>query len=79
MKVKEEIIGKEVVDISGNVIGRIKDLDVDFENQSLESLVVGDGGIFDSLGSSKGEIIIPYHKIKTIGDKVLLKSEIHEE
>ena len=79
MKVKEEIIGKEVVDISGNVIGRIKDLDVDFENQILQSFVVGDGGIFDSLGSSKGEIIIPYHKIRTIGDKVLLKTEIHEQ
>lgn len=79
MKVKEEIIGKEVVDISGNVIGRVKDLDVNFENQTLESFVVGDGGIFDNLGSSKGEIVIPYHKIKTIGDKVLLKNEIQKQ
>ena len=79
MKVKEEIIGKEVVDISGNVIGRVKDLDVNFENQTLESFVVGDGGIFDNLGSSKGEIIIPYREIKIIGDKVLLNNEIHKQ
>ncbi|WP_048190327.1 PRC-barrel domain-containing protein [Methanobacterium sp. SMA-27] len=79
MKVKEEIIGKEVVDISGNVIGRVKDLDVNFENQTLESFVVGDAGIFDNLGSSKGEIIIPYHEIKIIRDKVLLNNEIHKQ
>ncbi|MDD3984932.1 MAG: PRC-barrel domain-containing protein [Methanobacterium sp.] len=75
MRVKEEIIGKEVVDISGNVIGRIKDMDVNFEKQKLESFIVGDGGIFDNLGSVKGQLI-PYHYIKTIGDKVLLKNMI---
>lgn len=79
MRVKEEIIGKEVVDISGIVIGKVKDMEVDFETQSLEEFVVGKGGIFDSLGSSKGEIIVPYNLVRIIGDKVLLNTDIHEE
>jgi sporulation protein YlmC with PRC-barrel domain len=79
MRVKEEIIGKEVVDISGIVIGKIKDMEVDFETQTLETFIVGKGGIFDSLGSSKGEIIVPYNLVRIIGDKVLLNTDIHEE
>jgi sporulation protein YlmC with PRC-barrel domain len=79
MRVKEEIIGKEVVDISGIVIGKVKDMEVDFETQTLETFIVGKGGIFDSLGSSKGEIIVPYNLVRIIGDKVLLNTDIHEE
>lgn len=79
MRVKDEIIGKEVVDISGIVIGKIKDMEVDFETQTLETFIVGKGGIFDSLGSSKGEIIVPYNLVRIIGDKVLLNTDIHEE
>jgi sporulation protein YlmC with PRC-barrel domain len=79
MRVKEEIIGKEVVDISGIVIGKVKDMDVDFETQTLESFIVGKGGIFDSLGSSKGEITIAYNLVRIIGDKILLNTDIHME
>jgi sporulation protein YlmC with PRC-barrel domain len=78
MRIKEEIIGKEVVDTSAIVIGKVKDVEVDFETQTLEALVVGKGGIFDSLGSSKGETVVPYNMVKIIGDKVLLNTEIHE-
>ena len=45
MRVKEEIIGKEVVDISGRLIGKVTDVEVDFETNTLENLVIGKGGI----------------------------------
>jgi sporulation protein YlmC with PRC-barrel domain len=79
MRVKQEIIGKEVVDISAIVIGKVKDIEVDFETQTLEAFIVGKGGIFDSLGSSKGEILVPYNLVRIIGDKVLLNTDIHVE
>ena len=76
---KKEIIGKEVVDTSGIVIGKVEDVEVDFENKTLESFKVGKGGILESLGRSSGGTIIPLDNVKTIGDKVLLKSESHEQ
>jgi len=78
MRIKEEIIGKEVVDTSGIVIGKVMDVEVDFETQTLEAFIVGKGGIFGGFGMSKGEIFVPYDIVKIIGDKVLLTTEIHE-
>ncbi len=79
MRIKDEIIGKEVVDISGIVIGKVSDVEVDFETQMLEVFVVGKGGIFNGLRISNGETIIPYDLVRIIGDKVLLKTKIHEQ
>jgi len=79
MRIKDEIIGKEVVDISGMLIGKVKDVEVDFESQSLESFVIGKGGISEGLGMSNNEVVVPYDMVQIIGDKVLLKSEIHGE
>jgi sporulation protein YlmC with PRC-barrel domain len=45
MLIKKEIIGKEVIDTSGIVIGKVEDVEVDFETQTLEAFVVGKGGI----------------------------------
>ena len=78
MRIKDEIIGKEVVDISGMIIGKVKDVEVDFETQSLESFVIGKGGISEGLGISNNEVVVPYDMVQIIGDKVLLKGEIHE-
>jgi sporulation protein YlmC with PRC-barrel domain len=79
MLIKKEIIGKEVVDTSGIVIGKVQDVDVDFETHTLEAFIVGKGGIFEGLGRSSGGTVIPYDIVKIIGDKVLLTSDIHEQ
>jgi len=75
---KKEIIGKEVVDTSGIVIGKVEDVEVDFETQTLEGFMIGKGGIFERLGRSSNGTLIPYDIVKIIGDKVLLTSEINE-
>jgi len=77
MRVKEEIIGKEVVDVSAIVIGKVKDVEVEFETKTLEAFIIGKGGIFDGLGGSKSETKVPIDMVKKIGDKILLISEIH--
>ncbi len=70
---KKEIIGKEVVDTSGVVIGKVEDVEVNFETQTLEGLMVSKGGgLFGSIGGSSGGTLVPYDDIKVIGDKVLL-------
>ncbi len=79
MRIIEEIIGKEVLDSSAIIIGRVKDVEVDFETKTLEAFILGKGGISEGLGISKGETIVPYDMVKKIGDKILLKSGINEE
>ncbi|AAB86325.1 MULTISPECIES: PRC-barrel domain-containing protein [Methanothermobacter] len=73
MRIVEEMVGKEVLDSSAKVIGKVKDVEVDIESQAIESLVLGKGGISEGLGLSKGETIVPYEMVKKIGDKILLK------
>jgi sporulation protein YlmC with PRC-barrel domain len=78
MRIIEEIIGKEVLDSSAIVIGKVKDVDVDFETKSLDSFILGKGGISEGLGLSKGETIVPYSMVKKIRDKILLNELINE-
>ncbi|GAB6055996.1 PRC-barrel domain-containing protein [Methanobacterium alkalithermotolerans] len=74
MRIVEEIVGKEVLDNSATIIGKVKDVEMDLETKTIEALVLGKGGISEGLGLSKGETIVPYDMVKKIGDKILLKS-----
>lgn len=75
MKIKEEIIGKEVVDVNALVIGKVRDVEVNFQTKTLEAFIVGGGGFLESLGSSKNDIIVPEKMVIAIGDKILVKTE----
>jgi sporulation protein YlmC with PRC-barrel domain len=75
MLIKKEIIGKEVIDTSGVVIGKVEDLEVNFETQTLEGFMVGKGGFM--FGRSSGDMLIPYENVKVIGDKILLTRDFH--
>jgi sporulation protein YlmC with PRC-barrel domain len=79
MRIVEEIIGKEVLDSSAVIIGKVKDVEVDFETKSLDAFILGKGGISEGLGISKGETVVPYDMVKKIGDKILLKTVIKED
>lgn len=75
MKIKDEMIGKEVVDVNAMVIGKVRDVEANFETKTLEAFIVGKGGILEGLGSSKNDIIIPLQMVMAIGDKIIVKSE----
>lgn len=74
MRIIEEIIGKEVLDSSAVVIGKVRDLELNIETNQIEAFILGKGGISEGLGLSKGETVVPYDMIKQIGDKILLKN-----
>ena len=78
MLIKKEILGKEVVDTSGIVIGKVDDVEVNFETQTLEGIMVSKGGLFGGFGGSSSGTLVPYDVIKVIGDKVLLTRDIPE-
>lgn len=73
MRIKEEIMGKEVVDVNAKVIGQVKDVDITFDTRTVEALIVGKGGILNAIRSSE-DIIIPLHLVVAISDKILIKS-----
>lgn len=73
MRTKEEIIGKEVVDVNARVIGKVKDVDINLETRTVERLIVGQGGILQGIRSSE-DIIIPLDMVMAVGDKILIKS-----
>jgi sporulation protein YlmC with PRC-barrel domain len=73
MRVAGQIIGKEVINSSGMIVGKVKDVEINWSNNEIEAIVLGNGSISESLGLSKEENVIPYEMVKQIGDKILLK------
>ncbi len=74
MRIKEKIIGKEVVDNHALLIGKVKDVEVNFETKTVEAFIIGKGGLFEGLGSSN-DIVVPLSMVIAVGDKILVKSE----
>lgn len=76
MRIREEIIGKEVLNGQAEVLGRVKDVEANEETNEIESLILSKGGISESLGLSSNEVIVPIEQVKQIGDKILLVNKI---
>jgi sporulation protein YlmC with PRC-barrel domain len=60
-----EIIGKEVLDKSGNHVGKVVDIDINFPQWTVDHLIVKVGII--------KQVALGVDKIDKIGDKILLK------
>lgn len=71
MKISK-IISKDVVDVNtANKLGRIKDFKIDLVNGKIESVdIVLNLKVSNLLKNNK--FIVPWDKIKSIGDKVIL-------
>jgi len=76
LRIKEEIIGKEVLNGQAEVLGRVKDVEANEETNEIEALILSKGGISESLGLSSNEVIVPIEQVKQIGDKILLEDKI---
>ena len=61
-----ELIGREVLDKSGNNVGKVVDIDVNISEWSVDYLVVKVGLI--------KKIPITVDKIDKVGDKIILKT-----
>lgn len=70
MKIKDEVIGKEVLDSTGHKIGEVEDIDVDFKSDRIDALVLHEGGRLRGR-----ERIIPFNMVETVGERVILKKE----
>ncbi|MEL7671800.1 PRC-barrel domain-containing protein [Methanobacterium sp.] len=68
MKVKDELIGKEVLDAKGHELGKVDDVDVDFDSDKIDSIILHEGGRLRGR-----DRVIPYSMIETVGERILLK------
>lgn len=73
MNIAEDLLGKEVIDDSGIIMGIVKDVTWDFADNRVESLVVEKRGqgFFSAFGSGDKSFVL-YENIHSIGDKVLV-------
>jgi sporulation protein YlmC with PRC-barrel domain len=73
MKIFDQLKGKEVINGKGNKDGNISDIEWNPETNKVESIIITEGsGPSTALGRGEKKIV-PYEKIHSIGDKVLLK------
>lgn len=64
---------KEVINITdGKRLGSVQDVCADLETGSITSIIVPGSNRFLSMISSNNDIVIPWQKIKCIGDDVIL-------
>lgn len=79
MRIVKELVGKEVLGTDVVIMGKVVDVDFDFDEEKLESIIVSKGGIQETLNISKSELVIPLDMIHKIGDKIILKDVFDED
>lgn len=71
MRIKDELIGKEVLDSEIQIAGKVFDVVMDKDTYEVTDLVVKKTGFSEQIKSS--EDVVPMELVKVIGDKILLK------
>ena len=79
MRIVKQLVGKEVLNHDASSMGKVVDVDIDFEDETIESIIVSKGGIQEVLNINKSELVIPFDMIDTVGDKVILKDVFDED
>ena len=74
MRIKEDLINKEVLDGGADLIGKVIDVVMDKDTFEVTDLVIKKTGIADQIKAG-GENVVPSELVKFIGDKILLKSD----
>lgn len=74
MKIKDELIGKEVLDSTGREIGKVDDVDVDFDSDRIDSIILHEGGRLRGR-----DRVVPYSMVETVGERIILKKSGERE
>ncbi len=74
MKIKDELVGKEVIDSTGHELGKVDDIDVDFDSDRIDSIILHEGGRLRGR-----DRVIPYSMVETVGERIILKKSGERE
>lgn len=68
-----DIRQKEVINITdGRRLGFVADVEINFEDGRIESIIVPTGGKLFGLIGKDNEIVIPWERVKRIGEDIVL-------
>lgn len=68
-----DIRQKEVINIAdGRRLGFVSDVEINFEEGRIETIVVPTGGKFFGLIGKENEFVIPWERVKRIGEDIIL-------
>ena len=73
MRIKDELLGMEVIDADIQIVGKVSDVIWDRDTFEITDIVLKKTGFSEQIKAS--ENIIPMELVKVIGDKILLKGE----
>lgn len=73
MKVKGDLIGREILDADIQIVGKVSDVILDTDTFEVTDLVIKKTGLSEQIKAS--EDLVPMELVKVIGDKILLKGE----
>lgn len=80
----KEIIGKKIIDASGNEVGEVEDIEIDWDTKSVSAIILGGKGemaekLFGRLGArSAPDISVPVDAIAVMGSVVVLSKKISD-
>ncbi len=72
MRIEDDLIGKEVIDASGDQVGIVKDVEWDFQSKKVRSIELKEAGLSAKIGLGENTIV-PINMVEEIGDTVLIK------
>lgn len=75
MKIEDELIGKEVIDASGDQVGVVKDVEWDFKSKNVTAFELKEAGLTAKIGLGENKIV-PIDMVSEVGDKVLVKGRL---
>lgn len=79
MRLVDELVGKEIITERGNVLGKVADIELDTANNSLTSLIIFKEEKKSRFKSSTTKSEIPFEKVKSIKDKVMIEEDFNLE
>ena len=79
MRILEDIISKELLDNNANIVGKVKDVEIDTSTHKIKSIILiesnKEGGFFNKKTTEK---TIPFENIASVGDKIILNKSFDE-
>ena len=75
MRISNELLGKEVIDKSGDQVGIVTDVEWNFKSNKISSIILKESSISAKIGL-RDKKVINYEMIDAIGDKVLIKGKL---
>lgn len=78
MRLQNDIINKEIVDDKGNILGKVKDIELDTSTRKVTSIIISkeEKNKFTIMKDNSIEEIIPFEEVGSIGDKIILRKNI---